>query len=295
MNFESNTDKYIDCNGIPIYTRFFNYNPANPIAILLNGHRADIDRIMPIVTILEPNFNIIAFDLPGFGKSKQTHQFSNYIQYCTKILTYVIENLKLDTKEICLFGMSQGANIIIEYVMQNPDKGFKRLGLIAPIFSYKYLSMRKFYKIFVDWLTTNLGKGKLFAKTFQKGMDNKYLFPALMMMFDWECLTNRKVREYEKTQWKLMTMQHWGITLKHFLAIDYTSIKKSFNNKPITFVYPKKDQYLDIEQSVAGFRKMFPNAEFNYFDSQKHIPRGNFVENKEFMESMHNIVHILLS
>jgi hypothetical protein len=153
--------------------------------------------------------------------------------------------------------------------------------------------MKPSYKKFVRWFTTNLENDRRFTKILQKMFDNKRLFTACMVMFDTECWKSKAIRDYEYEQWHLQTMQHWGETLKDFLEIDLTKVATQIDHDDIVFAYPKADQYLDVDQSIEGFKKLFPKAEFKFFESSKHIPRGNFTENAEFMDSIRRIISLV--
>jgi pimeloyl-ACP methyl ester carboxylesterase len=297
MTFKPNSYTYIKILNVDVYVEFFSYNPKNPTALILHGSRADTQRLLPFVNLLEHKYNIISFDFPGFGKSKsgviKGVIKGNYIEYCAEVLDLVIKELQLIPQETTIFGISQGANTIIQYLLQYPTQSFLKCGFMGPIYSYKYLSMKPTYKRFVYWLTSTLKKDGFVNKIFQGAINSKRFFTVLMILFDWECLTNKSVREYERSQWQLMTTQHWGSTLLDFLSIDLSKITTVLPSKNTTFVFPIKDQYLDIDSTVEGFKKLCPEATFSYFKAQKHIPRGNFVENKEFMESVREIVESL--
>lgn len=71
-----------------------------------------------LIPVLEPNYHIIAFDLPGFGKSsKGNHLYSpgNY----AKFVKWVVDNYADDS--VILLGHSMGGGIALRFAADYPD------------------------------------------------------------------------------------------------------------------------------------------------------------------------------
>lgn len=290
MIYHPNSEIDLTLSGIPVHTYFFNYNPKNPPAIILHGLRADTERTMPFINLLKDRFNIVCIDLPGFGKTKETGEFEDYTVYSARVFNELLKALELKDSETTVFGISNGANIAIQYLIEDENRSFIKLGLVAPIYSYEYLSMSPAFKHFVYWFAKSLMKKGFITKIVQKIISNDRAFLIFNKLLDREHGSNLEIARYEMVQWRLMSMQHWGKTLWDFLHIDLSKTQKVCKQKSIIFVYPKHDQYLDIKASIKGFQKLFPNAHFDYLESNKHIPRGNLESNLEFMQSVKTIV-----
>ncbi|MFW5719806.1 MAG: alpha/beta hydrolase [Candidatus Dojkabacteria bacterium] len=291
--FKPNSEEFLHLLNISIYTRFFSYQEERPFLVLLHGLRADTNRMLPLITILEEKYNVITLDQPGFGKSIACDSSQDYIEYCAELVAELLHQLKLPYDRTALVGTSHGANVIIKYLSNHPKHQFYKIGLVAPIFSYRFLSMSKPYKFFVYWIVKATAKGGAVCKFTQLIINSDTWFLRFAKLADKGSLRDKKIALYEMEQWRLMTLQHWGKSLADFLKTDLTTRKQAYNHKNVVFVYPEKDQYLDIHASVQGFKKLFPEAEFKTFKSDKHIPRGNFQENKEFMASIRAIVEMV--
>lgn len=279
--------KFRDCG-----VRVFYYKEAKncPKALILHGLRSDAARLNPVIKKLESRYSIIAPDMPGFGKSGNIGKFDNYIDYCCDFLDELILKLDLKPEELYLIGTSNGANIIIQNLLKHPDRKFWRICLLAPIYSYKYLSMSRRYKLFVYWFMNKMAKGGWINKQVQKIFDSDKTFMKVGKLLAKEDFKDPQIAEYEMRQWRLMTMQHWGKTLKDFLATDLTGTEKIIDQNDITLIYPRKDQYLQVDENINAFKKLIPNAKIEYLDATKHMPRGDFDNNPEFMKSIENLV-----
>jgi pimeloyl-ACP methyl ester carboxylesterase len=294
MNFIPNSELDIEIDGSKLRFYFYDFNPENPPLLILHGLRADTNRVLPIINLIKHRYNVISFDLPGFGNSKNfeesKYQNKNYIEYNSSILQEIFTILGSDSKELAVLGISNGANILLDFKQKNQDSYFQKIVLFAPIFSYQYLSMKPSYKKFVDWITDQTMGEKWAGKLLQKIILNDTLCNIAFKVFDKKSRKDKAILDYERSQWRLMTMKHWGKTLHDFLRIDYSAIHSIFKDE-VTFVYPQHDQYLDVEKTVEEFKKQFPNANFLYFDSDQHIPRGNYMENKTAGKSIEDLIN----
>lgn len=290
MKFYPNSEKDLEIDGNILHFYFFDYDKNKPFVFFLHGLRADTSRNLPIIKEANKKFNVISFDLPGFGKSSSYERKENYVEYCAKLLPKIFKELQAPRDKTVLFGASNGANIIVDFALRNETSDFRTIVLFAPIYSYKFLSMNKNYKRFVDWFTVKMAKGGTLNKIIQKGCSTDWTFNVFSKMTEPDCRKSREVLDYERSQWRLMTMQHWGKTLYDFLHIDLTESSIVLENKNIIFVYPEKDQYLDIPKTVESFSRMFPHAKLAYYPSDKHIPRGDFMKHEGINKAIQNVL-----
>ena len=87
-----------------------------------------------------------------------------------------------------------------------------------------------------------------------------------------------------------MTIQHLARSNYDLLQKDYSKVTKQVLSKNITFTYPKFDEYIDVNKTAEGFKRIFPNAKFNKYNSKEHMPRGNFLNDENLMYTFHQIV-----
>lgn len=293
MEFAPNSEKDIIVNGIPVHIYFFSYNKDKPIGIILHGHRSDTLRMLPVINLLEKKYNMIGFDLPGFGKSGEPSYDKNYIDSCSEVLEEVIFQLKIKEKDLFVLGISLGGNVLVNYLIKHPNITFKKFACIAPTFSVKLLVIKPKLKKFVFWFTRNLSKGGLLSKISQSAVNNDRFFKFVAKTFDKDSYDDDAILDYEMRQWRLMTMQLWGKSLYDLLNTDYTILDSKFDFENVHFVYPENDQYFDAPKCIIEFKKLFPKAQFNYFQSDKHIPKGDYAANPDIADSMKRLVDAL--
>lgn len=285
MQFKANTEEDIEINGIKVHVTYYDFTEGRPIAIVLHGLRADAYRMLPMTKAICDHYNVFAIDFPGHGKSERDIHFEDYTDFGKEILKGLLLYYKLTPANTVLFGTSYGANVIIHYLIENPNNQFERIILYAPIFSYKYLSMNGWYKNFVLWFSSTLSRGGIFYRFVQGIVNNDILFTLFS-----ELLTlgsyNKEELVYERTQWRLMSMKLWGKSIQDFLHIDYNSVKKIINLKKIVFVFPHSDQYIDVDQTTAGFKRLMPNMVVTYVEGNLHVPKGDFSNNLDFLKSV---------
>lgn len=294
MKFSPNTEQDFEIDGHNLHFYFYDFNPENPCLMMLHGLRSDTARMLPIINLIKHRYNVISLDLPGFGKSglfDSEGKFvnDNYIEICSKLLKEILHTLELQEKDVVAVGISNGANIIVDYLHKN-DVEFRKIVLFAPIYSNKYLSMSPVFRRFVKFLTKQTTENRAGGRLFQRIISSDKLFNTFAKTIDKKSRHDESILNYERSQWRLMTIQHWGRTLKDFLTTDYTTSERVFPNRNVIFIYPHHDQYLDVEKTVGKFQLMFPNSEVVYYNSQEHIPRGDFMEDKEAGESIRNLV-----
>jgi hypothetical protein len=146
-------------------------------------------------------------------------------------------------------------------------------------------------KNFTKWYVHELSKGSLPTKIFQKVINNDLLF-KIFNLSDEASRKNRRIFEYEKKEWRLMTIQQLAQNLDDCFSIDLSN-NPVLEIKDVVIAYPATDPYVDIIKSVEGFKKLFPLAKFNLYDSSEHMPRGNFLDDSYVMGEMNKIIKAL--
>lgn len=100
--------------------------------------RADTQKILPLINLIQDRYNIIAFDLPGYGQSERYLSrkiIKNHIQFCSDLLIYLIKEFNISYSNLALFGISYGANIVLNAILQNRNfQKARKIGLFIPIF-----------------------------------------------------------------------------------------------------------------------------------------------------------------
>lgn len=289
MKYYPNTEKVYKILGINLPIWFFDYYPNKPYVLFLHGLRNDTLKMMPIIDLIKPHYNVIAFDFPGHGKSKEWGKFDNYLDYGADITSAIIKRLKLKTKDLIIVGGSYGANVIIKMLMNDENLQFKKAGLMAPLYSEKTLIIPPMRKKMIFGFSRLMSKNGISAKIVQKIIDNDRMLTYIIKLFTKKPYTHEYI-EHEKRLWKISPIEVWGSSVIDTITLDNSKYNRKIIDKDVTFIYPQADQYLNIDEAESGYKKIFPNAEFKRYKSKQHMPKGDFGKNKEFMKSMEKII-----
>lgn len=101
----------------------------NPPIIFVHGFfRGFSDYIgdLPIRYLMK-NYYVIAFDLPGFGKSKELR--TNGLELLEEVYKQILNN-----KKATIFGVSYGGLLALKYASENPNKIEKLIIAGTPVF-----------------------------------------------------------------------------------------------------------------------------------------------------------------
>lgn len=277
--------------GINLHTFWFKQQKDSnkPWAITLHGLRNDTVKMLPIIKMILPYFNVISLDFPGYGKTTEYGDFTDYTDYGALILSELLKKLNLDPSEITILGGSYGANVAIQFLIKNPKLHFKRAGFLAPFFSKDNLSMQPNFRKKLIWICNQAGKGGLFSKVGQWIINNDLIFTSIIKLAN-KGNTSAEHIAHEKRLWRICSFELWGKSISSLFTLDFSKFKGKILQKNITFIYPRKDQYLDVTACQTNFAKIFPHAIFKTYDSDNHMPKGDFGKNKEFMASIEKII-----
>lgn len=274
----------------------FHFNPDNPFAFFLHGVRADTQRILPLINLIQDRYNIIAFDLPGYGKSERylsKEIIHNHIQFCSDLLIYLIREFNIPSSNLALFGISYGANIVLNTILQNRNfQKTRKIVLFIPIFSKDKLSMSFIDKYFTKFYLKVLALDFIPTKIFQFVINHRSLYKFCCFLFDKEAYVNQEILEYDIKQWKLSRISLLASNIHEFLNIDLSK-HQTQNIENIVFAYPEKDPFIDVDQSILGFKRLFPQALFYKFASNQHTPRGEFDKNEQLIAEIQKTITIL--
>jgi pimeloyl-ACP methyl ester carboxylesterase len=100
---------------------------SDPLVILVHGLGDDADTWRHIIPELSKNFRVIAFDLPGFGRSDKP-DVTYSVQFFREVILELID--LIDRKPVTLIGHSLGA-ILTQAVTLSAPQEIKQLVLIA--------------------------------------------------------------------------------------------------------------------------------------------------------------------
>ncbi|MCK9210973.1 MAG: 2-succinyl-6-hydroxy-2,4-cyclohexadiene-1-carboxylate synthase [Ignavibacteriaceae bacterium] len=110
-------------NGISIFIKknFRKFNPDRQSVLFLHGFGGSSNDWDEIISLLGSEFQLIAIDLPGFGKSSKprTDKF-----YQTDFLVQLIDEILCELKlvEVVLAGYSMGGRLALKFAHKHPRK-----------------------------------------------------------------------------------------------------------------------------------------------------------------------------
>lgn len=113
---------YVELKGKPL-------TGTHPTLIMVHGYLSSLFSFRDLIPFLEPHFSILAFDLPGFGKSEKSktfeHSLDNYAQTLLELLTH------FNLESVTVVGHSMGGQIGLRAARMDPNRIEKVIGLSA--------------------------------------------------------------------------------------------------------------------------------------------------------------------
>lgn len=119
--------KTITLNGQTIKTAVRPGKPYLTPLLLFNGIGASIDLVVPFINSLDPDLEVIAFDVPGVGGSSTPllpYRFEGLAKTVSRMLDY------LDYGQVNIFGVSWGGFLAQQFAKDYPER-CKKLILAA--------------------------------------------------------------------------------------------------------------------------------------------------------------------
>ncbi|MCS7201317.1 MAG: lysophospholipase [Dictyoglomus sp.] len=240
--------------------------PERGWILLVHGLGEHIGRYEEFInTLLNKNFGVIGFDLPGHGKSGGKRGDTS-IEEVIEIINNLTENIE----NFIIFGHSLGGLIAIRYAQEYPEK-IKAIIVSAPALYLK-----------TDYIT------KVFAHIFVK------IFPSLTIdnRLNLNYLSKNKIA-IEK--YRNDPLVHRKISLRLGISmiknIDIAQKKAELISVPILFLIPSEDKIVPPIGSKELFNNIkisdkyyieFPGGYHELFEDEEH--------SKKFYEEIYNFL-----
>jgi pimeloyl-ACP methyl ester carboxylesterase len=250
---------HIDVNGIQIYYEYYDHekNPDAPVLVLVHGFLSSTISFRQIIPYLLKEYNVIALDLPGFGKSEKSKTFvyrlCNYGQLLIDFLDKLnIENAVLAGHsmggQICMHAAKKAADRIEKLILLGCCSYIKRANrsLIAcsylPLFTW---GMR-------NWITKKDVKKNLLA-----------------VLHDSKLVTKELIDDYSKPMNEAAFYDSLIRLLRHREG-DMTSDAISEIQQPVLLLWGKEDKVIPVK---TGYRlkRDLPNAELIVYEKCGHL------------------------
>jgi pimeloyl-ACP methyl ester carboxylesterase len=144
---------------ITVHYEMYNYNPTKqrPTYVLIHGFLSSTFSYRRLIPLLTKHGTVIALDLPPFGKSEKSTQFTHSYRNFANIVIHLIEHLKISN--VILVGHSMGGQISLYVSKLRPDLVHKTVLLCSSSYlsranpSLIYASYLPFFYLYVkNWL-----------------------------------------------------------------------------------------------------------------------------------------------
>ncbi|MBD1382575.1 alpha/beta fold hydrolase [Metabacillus arenae] len=117
----------MNVQGINVYYERY-YNPSKPPLVLVHGFLSSTFCYRKLIPLLKDEFEIIAIDLPPFGKSEKSTSFVYSYRNMANLVIKMVDRLHI--KNAYLAGHSMGGQISLYAIKARPDL-FKKVILLC--------------------------------------------------------------------------------------------------------------------------------------------------------------------
>src|SRR4051794_33015630 len=143
--------------GVNVHYEVYEKKTPKPTLVLIHGFLSSTFCYRRIIPLLENDFNIIAIDLPPFGKTEKSTKFIHSYKNMAKVVIELIEGLQI--KRAYLVGHSMGGQVSLIAAKERPDL-FEKVVLLCSSGYMKRISpslkigsyLPYFYLVLKHWL-----------------------------------------------------------------------------------------------------------------------------------------------
>ena len=143
--------------GVNVHYEVYEKKTPKPTLVLIHGFLSSSFCYRKIIPLLENDFNIIAIDLPPFGKTEKSTKFIHSYMNMAKVVIELVEALQI--KRAYLVGHSMGGQVSLTAAKERPDL-FEKVVLLCSSGYMKRLSpslkigsyLPYFYLVLKHWL-----------------------------------------------------------------------------------------------------------------------------------------------
>lgn len=238
---------------------------------IINGHKKTIcflhgwllnsSTFDNVIDCLKDKYNIIAIDLPGFGKSddlKRAFSLKDYAYVLESILKYYYDKLMIDS--IYLLGHSFGGRVVIKYLNIFDNQFIKGL-ILCDSAGIRKKSFKRAFLICKYKLKKHVFKAFSY-------LSNSYKTKYNLL------IKNSGSEDYKRVNDQLKGTMSLALTEDLFLLLRNIKVKTIVawgKNDDIT---PLKDAYLMKKELVSSKLILFENSEhFPYISEEEKFVR----------------------
>ncbi|PCJ14991.1 MAG: hypothetical protein COB04_13985 [Gammaproteobacteria bacterium] len=225
---------------------------AKATVILLHGYYDHVGLYRHVIKrLLQLDFNVLAYDLPGHGLSSGGraqidgfHEYSDALRNCIKLIKDKLP------KPLYFVGQSTGGAIALDYLfdaeLERCSVDFEKVVLLAPL--HRPVQWRKNLMLYHA------------IKFFAKSLERKFVPSSHDLSF------LRFVKEQDPLQSQVVTLS-WVGSLHEWIVKTDSAVRCQF---PLVVIQGKEDQTVDWEKNIPYFSDKFPKITVHYIDEGRH-------------------------
>ena len=245
----------IESNSYQLACHLFLKESARGSFFLLHGYYDHVGLFADKIRfLLENNFNVIAYELPGHGLSSGAPASISDFQVYTHILSDILNRFQKSLPEPWYaFGQSTGCAVLTDYLVKLAEKGqsspFEKVFFSAPLVR--------------PWLW-KVGRVQLrVLKPFTKGIKRRYTDNTRNKAFLQLAHNDPLAANVLPTDW-VSALDRW-----------INSIESRTTQSPVSPVIFQgtHDRTVDAEHNIPVLQRLFTNPEVHYLkDAGHHLP-----------------------
>jgi pimeloyl-ACP methyl ester carboxylesterase len=250
---------HIDVNGIQIYYEYYDHekNPDAPVLVLVHGFLSSTISFRQIIPYLLTEYNVIALDLPGFGKSEKSKTFVYRLCNYGQLLIDFLD--KLNIENAVLAGHSMGGQICMHAAKKSADR-IEKLILLGCCSYIKRANRSLIACSYLPLFTWGM-RNWITKKDVKKNL--------LAVLHDSKLVTKELIDDYSKPMNEAAFYDSLIRLLRHREG-DMTSDAISEIQQPVLLLWGKEDKVIPVK---TGYRlkRDLPNAELIVYEKCGHL------------------------
>jgi len=254
-------EKWIDVNGYNIH--YFVVGKGKPLVCLHGTGQASAWK--NVLKEFPGNFQVIALDWPGYGKSSQIY-IPHTVEFFIKILETFVK--KLDLEKFSLVGHSMGGAITIGFTLKFPEKVEKLVlvdsyGLGNKLNRHLLMALGLKLPMAYDVGWHLMSKNNFVSKSLiRASLVNKEAATDEYVKEIQEAMKDNKLRDACKL-WAKEEIRLHGTTTNYSGQLSKLKL-------PIFFLHGRKDRLFPVKWSQNAHQNL-PNSKIKVFENTGHI------------------------
>ena len=243
---------------------------AGKSLLLIPAFHSDINRFKPLVEYLSQNFRVILPHLPGISNNQTLGDYDYTAKNYARFLNLFVEKMHL--QNYLLAGFCLGGVIIVRMLEQGVKQP-ERVLIFEGIYDADLFRLQPMYR-FIKKAILKLGpKNKLLNSIVDLVLHDER---ALKLYLKFAYSKEKNLDLVIKHQTEITKIMATRAYIEVIFDIFQTHLAKEnlHFSVPTSLIYNKYDNLIDIEPTISGMQRLFPNSEVLQVDLTQHSPAG---------------------